>query len=84
MDRLDDIKRGGEGFPLALDIGSGSNWGYTHPSQIMDEIAMTTPSFAGVTYEKIETMGSVQWPCNEKAPEGTPRISYAEAFTVLR
>ncbi len=50
----------------------GANWGYTHPSQIMDEIAMTTPSFAGVTYEKIETMGSVQWPCNDKAPEGTP------------
>ncbi|WP_374643628.1 formate dehydrogenase subunit alpha [Tabrizicola sp.] len=50
----------------------GANWGYTHPSQIMDEIAMTTPSFAGVTYEKIETLGSVQWPCNDKAPEGTP------------
>ncbi len=50
----------------------GANWTYTHPSQIMEEIAMTTPSFAGVSYEKIETMGSIQWPCNEKAPEGTP------------
>ncbi|MFC3086869.1 formate dehydrogenase subunit alpha [Tabrizicola soli] len=52
----------------------GANWSYTHPSQIMDEIAMTTPSFAGVTYEKLETLGSVQWPCNEKAPEGTPMM----------
>ncbi|MBU9698272.1 formate dehydrogenase subunit alpha [Rhodobacteraceae bacterium HSP-20] len=50
----------------------GANWAYTHPSQIMDEIAMLTPSFAGVSYEKLEEMGSVQWPCNEKAPEGTP------------
>ncbi|MEZ5756466.1 MAG: formate dehydrogenase subunit alpha [Paracoccaceae bacterium] len=50
----------------------GADWHYTHPSQIMDEIAMLTPSFAGVSYEKLETMGSVQWPCNEKAPEGTP------------
>jgi formate dehydrogenase major subunit len=50
----------------------GGNWTYTHPSQIMDEIAATTPSFAGVSYEKLETLGSVQWPCNEKAPEGTP------------
>lgn len=50
----------------------GANWTYTHPSQIMDEIAMLTPSFAGVSYEKLETMGSVQWPCNEKSPEGTP------------
>ncbi len=55
---------------LANAMGAG--WGYTHPSQIMDEIALTTPSFAGVTYEKLETMGSVQWPCNESAPEGTP------------
>lgn len=52
----------------------GADWHYTHPSQIMDEIAMTTPSFAGVSYERIETMGSVQWPCNEKAPEGTPLV----------
>ncbi len=50
----------------------GANWNYTHPSQIMEEIAMTTPSFAGVTYDRIEELGSIQWPCNEKAPEGTP------------
>ncbi|WP_374630292.1 formate dehydrogenase subunit alpha [Pannonibacter indicus] len=50
----------------------GANWNYTHPSQIMAEISLTTPSFAGVTYEKLEELGSVQWPCNEKAPEGTP------------
>jgi formate dehydrogenase major subunit len=50
----------------------GADWAYTHPSQIMDEIAILTPSFTGVSYEKLETMGSVQWPCNDKAPEGTP------------
>ena len=62
---------------LANAMGGG--WNYTHPSQIMDEIAATTPSFAGVTYEKIETMGSVQWPCNEKAPEGTP-LMHVDGF----
>jgi formate dehydrogenase major subunit len=55
---------------LANAMGGG--WTYTHPAQIMAEIAATTPSFAGVTYEKLETLGSVQWPCNDKAPEGTP------------
>ena len=45
---------------------------YTHPSQIMDEIASTTPTFAGVSFAKIDAEGSVQWPCNEKAPDGTP------------
>jgi formate dehydrogenase major subunit len=45
---------------------------YEHPSQIMDEIARLTPTFAGVSFKKIEEMGSIQWPCNDKAPEGTP------------
>jgi formate dehydrogenase major subunit len=62
---------------LANAMGAG--WTYTHPSQIMDEIALTTPSFAGVSYEKLETMGSVQWPCNEKAPEGTP-LMHVDGF----
>jgi formate dehydrogenase major subunit len=50
----------------------GAQWTYTHPGQIMDEIAATTPSFAGVTYDLLDRLGSVQWPCNDKAPEGTP------------
>ncbi|MCW1918572.1 formate dehydrogenase subunit alpha [Rhodobacter sp. KR11] len=57
----------------------GAEWGYTHPAQIMEEIALTTPSFAGVTYEKLETMGSIQWPCNEKSPEGTP-LMHVDGF----
>ncbi|WP_395004436.1 formate dehydrogenase subunit alpha [Cypionkella sp.] len=57
----------------------GANWTYTHPSQIMDEIAMTTPSFAGVTYDLLEEKGSVQWPCNEKAPNGTP-LMHVDGF----
>ncbi|MGV8952710.1 MAG: formate dehydrogenase subunit alpha, partial [Cypionkella sp.] len=57
----------------------GANWTYTHPSQIMEEIAMTTPSFAGVTYDLLEEKGSVQWPCNEKAPEGTP-LMHVDGF----
>ena len=61
---------------LANALGAG--WTYTHPSQIMDEIAMTTPSFAGVTYELLETLGSVQWPCNAQAPQGTPLMHIDE------
>ena len=45
---------------------------YAHPSEIMDEIARLTPTFAGVSFEKLDALGSVQWPCNDKAPEGTP------------
>ncbi|MEY3136536.1 MAG: formate dehydrogenase subunit alpha [Pseudomonadota bacterium] len=45
---------------------------YEHPSQIMDEIARTTPSFTGVSYARLDELGSIQWPCNDKAPTGTP------------
>jgi formate dehydrogenase major subunit len=47
---------------------------YNHPSEIMDEIARLTPSFAGVSFEKIDKLGSIQWPCNDNAPEGTPTM----------
>ncbi len=47
---------------------------YSHPSEIMDEIARLTPTFSGVSYEKIERLGSVQWPCNDAAPAGTPTM----------
>ncbi|MGH1330375.1 MAG: formate dehydrogenase subunit alpha [Paracoccaceae bacterium] len=57
----------------------GADWGYVHPSQIMDEIAATTPSFAGVDYALLEEKGSVQWPCNEAHPEGTP-IMHVDGF----
>ena len=50
----------------------GLAWNYRHPSEIMAEIAATTPSFAGVSYDRLDALGSVQWPCNDKAPEGTP------------
>jgi formate dehydrogenase major subunit len=52
----------------------GLNWTYTHPSQVMDEIARTTPSFAGVSFKKLEELGSIQWPCNDAAPAGTPTM----------
>jgi len=52
------------GYPMA----------YEHPSQIMDEIAILTPTFAGVSYAKLDELGSIQWPCNAAAPNGTPMM----------
>jgi formate dehydrogenase major subunit len=62
---------------LANAMGAG--WHYTHPAQIMEEIAATTPSFAGVSYEMLEEKGSVQWPCNEAKPDGSP-IMHVDGF----
>jgi formate dehydrogenase major subunit len=57
---------------LGLAKALGHPMPYEHPSQIMDEIARLTPTFAGVSYAALDRLGSIQWPCNEKAPEGTP------------
>jgi formate dehydrogenase major subunit len=57
----------------------GLNWNYTHASQIMDEVAALTPSFAGVSFAKLDALGSIQWPCNEAAPEGTP-VMHIDGF----
>lgn len=53
---------------------------YRHPSEIMAEIAALTPSFAGVSYEKIERLGSVQWPCNEDTGEAGTAIMHVDRF----
>jgi formate dehydrogenase major subunit len=57
---------------MALSKTLGYPMHYSHPSEIMDEIARLTPTFAGVSYARIDELGSIQWPCNDKAPEGTP------------
>ena len=55
---------------LATAMGYPMHYGTS--SEIMDEIAKMTPTFAGVSFEKLDALGSVQWPCNEAAPLGTP------------
>ena len=63
----------------ALSNALGYAMYYAHPSEIMDEVAAATPSFAGVSYDLLDRLGSVQWPCNEAAPEGTP-VMHLDGF----
>ncbi|MGP9814383.1 formate dehydrogenase subunit alpha [Rhodopseudomonas sp. NSM] len=64
---------------LRLAEAMGFKMSYEHPSQIMDEIAALTPTFAGVSYARLDELGSIQWPCNAKAPDGTP-VMHIDAF----
>ncbi len=59
---------------MMLSEALGYKMHYTHPSEIMDEIAATTPSFSGVSFQKLDELGSIQWPCNKAAPNGTPTM----------
>ncbi|MDA8251225.1 MAG: formate dehydrogenase subunit alpha [Rhodospirillales bacterium] len=64
---------------VAIARAMGLEMSYRDPSEIMDEIARLTPTFAGVSYAKLDEAGSVQWPCNAAAPDGTP-IMHMEHF----
>ncbi|QXI29547.1 formate dehydrogenase subunit alpha [Pseudomonas vanderleydeniana] len=64
---------------VALANALGYPMNYQHPSQIMDEIASLTPTFTHVSYAALERHGSLQWPCNDAAPNGTPTM-HIEAF----
>ncbi|HVX36853.1 MAG TPA: formate dehydrogenase subunit alpha [Hyphomicrobium sp.] len=62
-----------------LATAMGYSMHYNSASEVMDEIARTTPPFEGVSYERLDELGSVQWPCNEQHPTGTP-IMHMEEF----
>jgi formate dehydrogenase major subunit len=61
-----------------LSNAMGYPMNYSHPSEIMDEIARLTPTFTGVSYEKLDRLGSIQWPCNNEAENGTPTMHVDE------
>ncbi|MEH6635186.1 MAG: formate dehydrogenase subunit alpha [Halioglobus sp.] len=71
---------GKEDWEVTMDLANAmdSPMHYQHPSQIMDEIARLTPTFHGVSYDKLDALGSIQWPCDEHAPEGTPTMHVGE------
>jgi formate dehydrogenase major subunit len=61
---------------LANAVGYPMN--YAHPSEIMDEIARLTPTFTGVSFARLDELGSIQWPCNDAHPDGTPTMHIGE------
>jgi formate dehydrogenase major subunit len=61
-----------------LSNAMGYPMNYKHPSEIMDEIASLTPTFTGVSFKRIDELGSIQWPCNEAHPNGTPTMHIDE------
>ena len=60
-------------------LRGGYNMNYDTAAQIMDEIAELTPTFNNVSFKFLDEVGSVQWPCNDDAPTGTP-IMHIDAF----
>jgi formate dehydrogenase major subunit len=53
---------------------------YRNTEEIWDELRNLCPIFYGVTYEKLERMGSVQWPCPSLDHPGTPYLYAGNKF----
>lgn len=62
----------------ALSNALGYPMQYKHASDIMDEVAALTPTFRGVSFKKLDELGSIQWPCNDETPLGTPTMHIDE------
>ena len=62
-----------------LELPLEDQFSYTHPSEIFDEMARLTPLLSGISYERLEQEGGIQWPCPTPDHPGTPQL-YAESF----
>jgi formate dehydrogenase major subunit len=67
-------------WQIIRDIANklGANWSYAQPADIMHEIASCTPLFAGVTYERLQGYGSLQWPVSADGQDQP--LLYTKAF----
>lgn len=63
---------------------AGLKWNYKSPSDIMDEIARLTPAYSGISYKKLADGFGIQWPCDDKNPNGTPRFDLKKSKKKLR
>jgi formate dehydrogenase major subunit len=73
-------KNGYEDWEITVMLSNalGYPMKYKHASEIMDEVAKLTPTFKGVSFKKLDELGSIQWPCNDESPEGTPTMHIDE------
>jgi formate dehydrogenase major subunit/formate dehydrogenase alpha subunit len=70
------ISEGGRQIPE----GGHANWDYKDTSQILDEINALTPSYGGITHERLLKGQRLQWPCPTLDHPGTP-ILHTKGFT---
>ncbi|MFM9836594.1 MAG: formate dehydrogenase subunit alpha [Methylophilaceae bacterium] len=73
-------KNGMEDWEITAKLSKalGYEMNYAHASEIMDEIAALTPTFKGVSFKKLDELGSIQWPCDDENPTGTPTMHIDE------
>jgi formate dehydrogenase alpha subunit len=68
-------------WQIICDVATGMGYAmhYEHPGEVFDEMAGLAPSFAGISYERIEKVG-IQWPCPTRDHSGTTYL-HKDRFT---
>jgi formate dehydrogenase alpha subunit len=69
----------GQRISLKIALGAEQEFQFGHPSEIWDEMARLTPSMAGISYDRLEKEGGIQWPCPTADHPGT-RFLYENDF----
>jgi formate dehydrogenase alpha subunit len=63
---------------LAREMGA-SGFDFVSPETVMEEIASLTPSYAGISYQRLDRGEVLAWPCLDKTHPGTPFL-HKEGF----
>ncbi|HOO72159.1 MAG TPA: molybdopterin-dependent oxidoreductase [Spirochaetota bacterium] len=74
VEPIDGIQPGWKVYTMVADK-AGAKWNYNAPAAVMAEIASVTPTYAGISYDKFKGIGGIQWPCNDKYPQGCKRLA---------
>lgn len=79
---IDPIGDTRQDWEIIQDISNRFGYAMTYdsPEAIFDELAALTPSYAGITYERLEGPG-LQWPCPSPEHPGTPYLHNGGNFT---
>lgn len=74
------VGSGWEDFRVFCQVATrmGYPMAYQGPQEIMEEIASVVPTFAGVTYERLENIAGLQWPCRSLKDPGTAIMHIGE------
>ena len=83
IETFQNILQGWKLFPM-IAAKASQTWKYAGSEDVFREIVSLTPSYSGMTYEKIEKSSGIQWPCNDKFPQGCKRLDASAAGRKFR
>ncbi len=69
----------GRRLSARLELNLEHEFTYSHPSELWDEMARLTPTLAGISYQRLDKEGGIQWPCPTPDHPGT-RFLYEKDF----